>query len=298
MPPSLDRVTVDDIQAGLLGLPEAGEYPGANLFDQVVDEDRQELRSQLQACVHDGREITVETRVSSGTDQRPRWLRSLARPVGGERQMRILGVSFDVTADRYRAESRELMIGEMNHRVKNLFAVISALVSTMSRKATSAEQLARDLRASISSLGRAHALTNRPDETDGLTLGALVRAVLKPFASQFDVTISGPEVSLDQESITPIALILHECSTNAVKYGVFAGAGGQLEIFWTDAPDEGWSLCWRETLAEDIDATASSPGFGSHLMQIAARQLQAELDNRSVGNIYEWCLTRSHHEDS
>ncbi|WP_341214411.1 chemotaxis protein CheB [uncultured Limimaricola sp.] len=290
--PSAGRIVIDKSQAALLALPEAGGHPSAALFDQVMPEDRKPLRDVLETCGRDEAEISTEFRVPTGADARPRWLRSLARPITGEEPLRILGVSFDVTADRHLAENRELMIGEMNHRVKNLFAVISALVSTMAREANSTEQLARDLRDKISSLGRAHALTNRPDHAHGITLDALLRAILKPFVTQFDISISGSDVVLDQADVTPMALILHEWSTNAVKYGVLGASEGKLEISWTGSRAEGWSLRWRETRSTDIETVQNTAGFGSNMLQIAGRQLRARLDNRAAGNIYEWSLER------
>ncbi len=296
--PELNRAVIDEGQAKLLGMPEAGGHPEALLYDHVIEKDREDLRRSLEECIAEEKEVTVEFRVPRGPHERPRWLRTLARPIVGDGPTRILGVSFDVTADRYLAENRELMIGEMNHRVKNLFAVISAMVSTMSRKATSTKQLADDLRDNISSLGRAHALTNRPDINEGITLEDLLNAILKPFLTQFEIEIRGPEVQLQQADVTPLALILHEWSTNAVKYGALSENAGNLHISWTGSREGGCELTWREVLTSAPDPATNTAGFGSHLLQIAARQLQAELDNALSGNIFQWTLKLSGREES
>ncbi|UOA32890.1 Chemotaxis protein methyltransferase [Sulfitobacter sp. DSM 110093] len=290
--PKADRIVVDECQAALLELPKAGGHPAPEFFEQVLDEDRTGLRETLRKCAEGAEEVSTEFRVPVPGEDRPRWLRCLARPLAAENQNRVLGVSFDMTSDRHLAENRELMIGEMNHRVKNLFAVINALVATMARDAVSTEQFVRDLREKIAGLGRAHALTNRPDKVQGVTLESLVKAVLKPFLPHFDVTLTGCDIVLEQSEVTPLALIFHEWSTNAAKYGVLGADSGELRITCETNEDDGWALYWQEMREDRLKADVDPSGFGSNMLRIAAQQLNAKLENHAADKMFEWSLKR------
>jgi len=204
-----------------------------------------------------------------------------------DRGGRIVGASKiarDITDLRHSQERQELLLREMNHRIKNLFAVASGVVALSSRSAGDAKELARTVQARLSALSRAHELILPQNGAGAATnLADLARIVLAPYETcAHEVVIEGPEIACGPGASTSFALLLHEFATNAVKYGAFAYAGGRLQISWT-VSDGGLELKWcEENLPMDLVAPDTS-GFGSFLVDATMRSLSAKL-NRDWSN--------------
>ena len=180
-------------------------------------------------------------------------------------------------------DEAKLLAQELNHRVKNLFAIISAIVSLSAGSARSAEELARTTRRRIEALSRAHMLTQGPG-AGGQTvdLGRLAQAVLAPYgrAGSRRIEMGGPEVALPAQATTSLGLILHELATNAVKYGALSKEGGLVGLAWDVAPAESGRMVvleWREEGGPEVEKPARD-GFGSQLIRQVAAQFRAELD--------------------
>ena len=146
--------------------------------------------------------------------------------------------------DRRRFEEQQgLLLKEMDHRVKNLFAIINSVVSMSARSATGATDLAETIIGRVGALSKAHDLIRQSDpgsEPSGLktTLSALISTIL---ASHIDMTksgadarakLEGPDVEIGSASITTVALVIHELATNAAKYGPFSNGDGRVEVVW------------------------------------------------------------------
>jgi two-component sensor histidine kinase len=140
----------------------------------------------------------------------------------------------------------------MSHRVKNLFAVVSGLVSMTARSAKTPKDMADALRGRLGALSRAHELVRSAlggDEgaSEATTLETLVQSVLQPYATGGDrLRIAGPPVAVGTNTVTNLALVLHELATNAAKYGSLSDAQGRLAIRWEIEGDE-VRLAWDET---------------------------------------------------
>jgi len=126
---------------------------------------------------------------------------------------------------------------------------------------------------------RIHALLIAHEVTQGSSAHAsarlvdLVETVLKPYRSDENAgTVSGPEVSLPERSVVPLGLVLHELTTNAVKYGAWSRPGGQLDVTWWDGAGR-LTLDWAETHSGPGTAPPQRSGFGSTLLEGSVRQL-------------------------
>ena len=184
----------------------------------------------------------------------------------------------DVTEQRRAEEGRQLLVRELNHRVKNLFAVASGMVSMTARSATSVDQMANVLRGRLGSLAKAHELirsairTEVTDQNEGALLDSLVREIVRPhidpvFPDQFE--IEGKPFALGVKATTAMALILHELATNAAKYGALCEPGGQLKVSWTILEDR-LIVDWRELTAFAMHDGVVQEGFGSKLARATA----------------------------
>jgi PAS domain S-box-containing protein len=196
-------------------------------------------------------------------------------------------IARDIT-ERKRAEERQrLLLKEMNHRVKNLFAVSSGVVALSARSAKSIEALSSDVRERLAALARAHALTltEASDEPargkQATTLHALIATILSPYASSADpaerFTIRGDDLPLGGASVTSFALLLHEFATNAAKYGALSSPAGRIAIECRDGGEQ-FVLVWTERGGPRIEAAADGEGFGSLLARATVKgQLGGEI---------------------
>lgn len=184
-------------------------------------------------------------------------------------------IARDIT-ERKRAQERQLLlIREMNHRVKNLFAVASGVVSLSARAGGDAQKVIEVARGRLSALARAHALTlpeleAGSDRTiESTDLAALVQAILSPYADHAHserVVCGGPPTSIGSNAVTSMALLLHEFATNAAKYGALSVPSGRVEVDWTASNGE-LTLTWREFDGPGVEAEPKQEGFGSLLVR-------------------------------
>lgn len=175
---------------------------------------------------------------------------------------------------RQEASRRQLLVHELNHRVKNLFAVVGGMISLTANTAESPAAMASALRGRVNALARAHELI-RPaisQETGGrsdVSLQTLVAGLIEPHLTHHNdhVTIKGPTLMLGANGSTNLALVLHELATNAAKYGALSIPDGRLEIVWTSTDDE-LSLNWTELDGPTVREAPLSAGFGTRLVQM------------------------------
>lgn len=170
----------------------------------------------------------------------------------------------------------DLLARELNHRVKNLFAVILAIVQMSGRDTPEAKPVVESIGRRIRALLTAHEVTQGALDRPVASLRALVETTLSPYQSESQpAEIQGEELLLPEKSVTPLGLVLHELTTNAVKYGAWAH-GGTVSVSWLDTGQD-IQIDWREAGSDNIE-TPTREGFGSLLMTSAARQLGGTID--------------------
>ena len=189
-------------------------------------------------------------------------------------------------SERKRAEERlNLLLREMSHRIKNLFAIAGSVVALSAREADTPEALARSAGERLAALGRAHELTlTRPSNEVPLagpkptTVHALIKAILLPFAntgSEERATIIGVDIPIGANQVTSLALIFHEFAINAAKYGALSVPEGRIDIECVE--DEGqFHLDWQERGGPEIVQASNASGFGSLLVHATVHQLGGE----------------------
>ncbi|MEZ5923274.1 MAG: HWE histidine kinase domain-containing protein [Hyphomicrobiaceae bacterium] len=168
-----------------------------------------------------------------------------------------------LAAERQSSEIRQKILNdELNHRVKNILALIKALVSQSRDKDVSLESFVDTLRGRIMALSFAHDQTLRAN--GGNTLHRLVMAELSPYP-QDQIDIDGDDVGLGPRAFSVVALVLHELATNAVKYGALQSSSGKLTIRSRLSNDGDLAIEWSERGGPPV-APPSAGGFGSVLL--------------------------------
>jgi two-component sensor histidine kinase len=193
----------------------------------------------------------------------------------GARAEALAATAKDLEEARDRAD---LLAKELNHRVKNLFAVVLAIVRMSGRSDPAAKPTVDKIAQRIHALLRSHEVTQGEAQRPEIDLRELVDTALAPY--RLDGTrarIEGEPVMLRSRLAVPLGLVLHELVTNAVKYGALADGDGKLAVTWK-ADGGRVQLTWRE--AGQPVAKPAAEGFGSLLIASSAKQIGGTIERR------------------
>ena len=266
-----DEIALDERAHGLWGAPRSRRLTFDDLSESIHPEDLDRVRQAFKATQDMVGAYEIDFRILRGNEVR--WLS--ARGQGGERGIadRVLfAVFLDVTERKQAEEVREMLAGEMSHRIKNLFSITSALTVIAARSTNTTSEMARDLTQRLTALGRAHDLV-RPipgrEEHKAALLGDLFAILLAPYSDSETgasrVHVSVPEVGVGDAAITTLALVIHELATNSIKYGALSLPGGMIEI---TCPSQNGDvvIVWTERGGPPLSAPPQADGFGSRLI--------------------------------
>ncbi|SFV37096.1 PAS domain S-box protein [Hyphomicrobium facile] len=189
-----------------------------------------------------------------------------------DRDGNIIGASKigrDITERKRAQETQALLIGELNHRVKNTLASVQAIAQQTLRRARSSEDFVSSFSGRIQSLARVHTLLGATSWRSA-ELGELVRDQLRYGAiDEARVTSSGPQVQLGPQTALHLAMMLHELATNAIKYGALSVQDGRVLVEWS-VDDSTLHLRWRESGSIPVRVSGRR-GFGSTLIEQSAK---------------------------
>jgi PAS domain S-box-containing protein len=254
--------------AAIHGLPEGTtESTRREWRDRVHPDDVQRvdgLRSH--AFGERGREYNVEYRIVL-PDRGVRWIESrsfISYDSNGNAQ-RVIGVNIDVTERRRAEERQRVLVAELDHRVKNVLANVSAVVSHTRQESTSVANFVAALEGRIRSMAITHKLLS-DGCWQGISLAELVHGELAPYATRHNIKICGPEVVLRPEAGQAMAMVVHELATNAAKYGALSIKEGSVSIRWhrrmNGQPRSFLVLEWQEMGGPPVIATGKT-SFGT-----------------------------------
>lgn len=222
-------------------------------------------------------------------DGEDRWLRVGAAPVDGTGAVEhAVIIVEDVTEAKQAEEERELLLGELNHRVRNLFGIIRSLVSQGSG-GPEVEAFKKTLAGRLDALARAHSLATE-GRWRSIDLTTLAARTLEPYATGREdaVEIDGEPLPLEARRALSLSLTLHELATNSVKYGALSAPGGRVRLSWRilrGDEDARAELTWEES-GGPVVRPPDQHGFGTKLIErVFAYELQggAEIDFRPEG---------------
>ena len=180
-----------------------------------------------------------------------------------------------VLAYRRNQLKQELLVGELQHRVRNLFSTIGAVVYATLKSHPEPELFRKTFDGRLLALARAHSLALEPGETD---LRALLSDTLAPYSFDHDVTLEGPELLLTPEAALAFSLAAHELATNAAKYGALSSQGGSLRVSWNfeSAREDRFVLTWREIGGPPVDPPRRE-GYGQKTLH---RSIASAIDGK------------------
>jgi PAS domain S-box-containing protein len=173
------------------------------------------------------------------------------------------------------ARMKTLVAREVEHRAKNALGAVQALVKVTS--ADSPDELKRALHGRISAYARSFSLLMKGDWR-GVDLGELVESELGASAAPAQMRMNGPKVRIAAQGVKVLSLVLHELTTNAMKYGALSQEGGVVDVSWKIVPGPMLELTWRETGGPTIAGPPAREGFGSVLLrEVLVKQVNGAL---------------------
>jgi len=180
-----------------------------------------------------------------------------------------------VLAYRRNQLKHELVVGELQHRVRNLFSTIGAVVYATLKSHPEPELFRKTFDGRLLALSRAHSLALEPGETD---LRELLSDTLAPYSVDHDVTLEGPALLLTPEAAVAFSLAAHELATNAAKYGALSNQGGSLSVSWNfeSAGEDRFALTWREAGGPPVNPPRRE-GYGQKTLH---RSIASAIDGK------------------
>ena len=172
---------------------------------------------------------------------------------------------------QHELQKRNEAIGyELNHRVKNIMAVINSIARITARNATSVDDYVKSFTRRLTSISRTNDALAR-DEWRGLTVKAVLDGELGPYAEDQGRTysLSGPRVRLSLDATKDLSMVVHELATNAAKYGCLGDESGALDVSWARDGDT-LRLDWVERCNHTVAAPGetATTGFGTRLFDM------------------------------
>lgn len=282
--PEARRVIRNRFAAELMGLP-ADDRKAFGAPDLVIDT----------AASKDGRPVGREDRPLSRAmrgertdneefaytllDGTERILLSSARPIRDDAGATVgaVQVSLDITERKRGEKQRELLVNELNHRVKNTLAVVQSIASQTLRSAPSLAEAGRAITGRLVSLGKAHDILTQRNWSGAEVEEVVVASVTSP-AGLERFRLDGGAAWLRPSLALSLSLALHELATNAIKYGALSVPGGRVAVAWSLSGPERRRLRleWRESGGPPI-GPAARRGFGTRLLE---RILEGEPSGR------------------
>lgn len=243
--------------------PTARDTSLGRLFTQAM-ESRETVRSETESVIFGGR-----------------WLSYRLFPLGDG-----MGIVFRDMTDRKRAEEqRDLLIKELEHRVKNTLTTVQSIASQSFRAAGIGPEALRAFDARLIALGNVHGVLTK-QSWDAAGLHDVVWAALRPHTApdRDRFSVEGPNVQVGPKCAVAFSMAVHELATNAIKYGALSAEAGHVDIAWS-AVDDRFQWQWRERGGPAV-AVPERTGFGSRMIERAlALQLSGKvaIDYRSTG---------------
>jgi two-component sensor histidine kinase/CheY-like chemotaxis protein len=264
------------------------ERPGFRLFREGQEVPPRDLPLQRAARGEKVDDVELEVRFPDGDRKtllvRAATLRGAAGVIHG-----AVGVAVDITDRKRHAERQQLLLNELNHRVKNTLATVQSIAVQTLRNAKNTVQARRHFEGRLIALSRVHNILTL-ENWEGASLLNVIADSIAPYRDQewerFE--IEGPDVSVPAKYALALAMALHELCTNAVKYGALSNEKGHVRIEWNVSAGNGsrqLTIRWTEVGGPPV-RPPSRRGFGSRLIELGLKRDlggNVEIDFASTG---------------
>lgn len=235
-------------------------------IEHVEPTDRDRVDQLQKRAIAEGRDWNFECAIRTAGGEK-RWISAAGRPLkdADGAATKLIGHVIDITSTKERESRLSLLTQELNHRVRNMLAVIKAIIRLASRRANDVPTFAASLEGRVEAIARAHELLIN-HQGGNLLASHILEQELAAFADakpRVHIDASG-EAELPSPVGQGLALILHELTTNALKYGALSNADGSIAVT-IEQNAELLRMEWRETGGPAVEEQPEA-GFGSRLI--------------------------------
>ncbi len=252
-----------------------GTEPDALLGDikywaaTVLPEDRETAGHHIEQACH-GDPAIHEFRIRRD-DGSFRWIRDTDFPLFDENGnvQRVGGIAEDVTETKMAVEHQGVLLHELQHRVRNIMAVIRSMAVRSADGAADVEDYKTSLAGRLLALARVQTLLTRQANAGGWMRDILESEIGAQAHSENQYELTGPDIMLSPKAVEVLTLAFHELSTNALKYGALSVSKGKVTVTWTlfEKREKTWiAIDWVEEGAPSR-APPTRRGFGSELIE-------------------------------
>ena len=258
--------------ADAVGLP-LPELIGRRISDFVSPEDYEKTSAMLRQKLEQGGTTRYDVRVKSSRGEWLFW--EINSGLTHDEEGNPLGlhvVGHDVTERKRSERQNQVLLGELNHRVKNTLAVVQSLAHQTFRGNGELEKPKVAFEGRLQALAAAHNLLTR-QQWEYASMRELVENSIAPFCGEDRCTVEGLDFRLKPQAAVSISLAIHELATNAVKYGALSDSKGHVRVNWKREQDHFW-FEWRESEGPPPAGGPKTRGFGTRLIE---RTLASEL---------------------
>ncbi|HEY2532445.1 MAG TPA: PAS domain S-box protein [Xanthobacteraceae bacterium] len=199
----------------------------------------------------------------------------------------------DITERKVAEERRKTLTSELQHRTNNLLTVVQTIANRTLTGGYLLEEANQILEARLQALARANQQLTEPDWS-GLTLGEIIKSELEPYLARCEI-IEGTDIVLDRQNTQNFSLVLHELTTNAIKYGALSNLEGRVHITWGtkgDGRDSRLIFHWREQGGPPV-FTPKRQGFGSTLLRVTFANARSNFDTNGFSCAIEVPISTS-----
>jgi two-component system CheB/CheR fusion protein len=236
---------------------------------ELIDpEDVDAVVSRFDEAATDGQPFHMEYRLRRG-DGTAIWVHdSISVLAAADGQLaRAISVTLEIEQRKRAEEQSGLLMGELDHRVKNILAIVSSIVAQTLKANPSPEVFAGTINGRITAIARAHSLLT-DHRAGGGTLRDLIDTELGPYRGR-DLVIQGPDLVLTPKAGLSVAMAIHELASNAAKYGSLSIPKGRISITWTVTgnPERLLRLIWEESGGPRVAGPPAQRGFGTTLIE-------------------------------
>jgi PAS domain S-box-containing protein len=268
----------DSALRGIWGVDEDVEINEDLFWSTIHPADAAEVKAIWRRAeqVDGNHRFDVQYRIRRPIDGALRWLRVAAEVVFDENgPSRIVGTIRDITGRKAAEEQTQILMREVNHRSKNLLAVVQSIAHQMARS-SDPETFAGSFAERLASLAASQDLLVG-SQWKGVDLLALVTSQLAHYRhlAGLRIHVSGAPVRINPSAAQNLGMALHELATNAVKHGALSRGTGEVRVHWALSPEgDAFAISWTESGGPSIAAPARN-GLGS---LIITRLLERSLD--------------------
>jgi PAS domain S-box-containing protein len=236
-------------------------------FDALADPGAIRVRGRQHAKQQDVQEFEARHRTKSGE------IRDVLVRVQGVRigtRDLSFGAQLDITERKKAEANRQLLVREVDHRARNILTIVQAALRLTPKHDAAA--FARSIEMRVMALARVHNLLAK-GQWQGIRLEQMLQGEFSAFSTldgASRVALSGPAVMIPPTLTQPLSMVVHELSTNSIKYGALSLPEGSVSVRWS-LHNSSLSFEWSEAGGPAIREPPTGRGFGSRLLELTIR---------------------------